>query len=487
MADWMPTTADTPGRATFGYDLCGNRNTIGYTTISGNRTTAAPGYTFTYDAEGNLVSRTQLNGAGTADDVVTTFAYDHRNRLTGATEKTGGALTMRATYTYDPVDRRIKTNVDPDGAGSNPAVVTWHQNTYADFDAAGAVVKRYLFALALDELLARTAANGSGADWYLPDRLGSIRDIVTASTAAVVYHTAYTAFGAKVSESGTGGDRYGFTAREHDTDTGQRNHRYRSVDLVLDKWTQPDPIGFAAGDTNLYRYVGNSPTNYVDAFGETGHTVVVMLMVSAGIGVEHKFPANQDGSSLPSPQGPARTSPGQGVDDQAPPIRRTEPPPPKPAMPPGGRQRDLETDIQWMEFQKRYLTMKEDQERFWVELMSKMADVLANWPFSSDSPGGVAGGGPGGGVEPGPGGTMGGEPGGGADPSPGGVSGQPPGGVTGEGPVGTTRYGGPGANGFGAYAEIPQQVPIPDQPPAPFQDLTCEEYYELLWRFGRRH
>ena len=28
-----------------------------------------------------------------------------------------------------------------------------------------------------------------------------------------------------------------------------------------------DPIGFAAGDANLYRYVGNSPTNFVDPSG----------------------------------------------------------------------------------------------------------------------------------------------------------------------------------------------------------------------------
>ena len=28
-----------------------------------------------------------------------------------------------------------------------------------------------------------------------------------------------------------------------------------------------DPLGFAAGDTNLYRYVGNTPTNYTDPMG----------------------------------------------------------------------------------------------------------------------------------------------------------------------------------------------------------------------------
>ena len=28
-----------------------------------------------------------------------------------------------------------------------------------------------------------------------------------------------------------------------------------------------DPLGFAAGDVNLYRYVGNEPPNFNDPFG----------------------------------------------------------------------------------------------------------------------------------------------------------------------------------------------------------------------------
>lgn len=35
----------------------------------------------------------------------------------------------------------------------------------------------------------------------------------------------------------------------------------------IGRWLQVDPIGFEAGDTNLYRYVGNNPTNYTDPSG----------------------------------------------------------------------------------------------------------------------------------------------------------------------------------------------------------------------------
>jgi hypothetical protein len=38
-------------------------------------------------------------------------------------------------------------------------------------------------------------------------------------------------------------------------------------DIKIGRFVSEDPIGFAAGDPNIYRYVGNSPTNFVDPFG----------------------------------------------------------------------------------------------------------------------------------------------------------------------------------------------------------------------------
>ena len=38
-------------------------------------------------------------------------------------------------------------------------------------------------------------------------------------------------------------------------------------DATIGRWTSQDPLGFDAGDANLYRYVGNAPTGYLDAFG----------------------------------------------------------------------------------------------------------------------------------------------------------------------------------------------------------------------------
>lgn len=42
-------------------------------------------------------------------------------------------------------------------------------------------------------------------------------------------------------------------------------------DPSVGRWNTPDPIGFETGDPNLYRYVGNSPTNFTDPSGQERH------------------------------------------------------------------------------------------------------------------------------------------------------------------------------------------------------------------------
>jgi RHS repeat-associated protein len=43
--------------------------------------------------------------------------------------------------------------------------------------------------------------------------------------------------------------------------------RHRDLSPTLGRWISQDPIGFEAGDANLYRYVGNGPTTRSDALG----------------------------------------------------------------------------------------------------------------------------------------------------------------------------------------------------------------------------
>ena len=55
-----------------------------------------------------------------------------------------------------------------------------------------------------------------------------------------------------------------------DTNTGLQNNDNRWYDASVGRWISPDPTGFTAGDTNEYRYVGNSPANATDPRGLAG-------------------------------------------------------------------------------------------------------------------------------------------------------------------------------------------------------------------------
>jgi len=55
-----------------------------------------------------------------------------------------------------------------------------------------------------------------------------------------------------------------------DTITSNYHFRHRDLSHSLGRWISQDPIGFEAGDANLYRYVGNGPISRVDPQGLEG-------------------------------------------------------------------------------------------------------------------------------------------------------------------------------------------------------------------------
>jgi hypothetical protein len=48
-----------------------------------------------------------------------------------------------------------------------------------------------------------------------------------------------------------------------------------TYDPNLGRWLEQDPIAFEGGDMNLYRFVGNSPTDEVDPMGEERNEVMI--------------------------------------------------------------------------------------------------------------------------------------------------------------------------------------------------------------------
>jgi RHS repeat-associated protein len=195
---------------------------------------------------------------------VTTFTWDFRNRLTEVLIKTSPGTTVQDDkFTYDVENRRIAKNTLNGGQ-------SWTAydgvNAYADFNSSGSLTYRYLFGNAIDFLIGRLDTSGN-AMWYLTDKLGSVRENVDGS-GNVLDSITYDSYGNILSESNSSnGDRFKYTSREWDSEIGQYYYRSRYYGPGIGRFESEDILGFRAGDTNLYRYVHNSPTTLRDPLG----------------------------------------------------------------------------------------------------------------------------------------------------------------------------------------------------------------------------
>ena len=78
-------------------------------------------------------------------------------------------------------------------------------------------------------------------------------------------HLIYDAFGNLI--SGANPLLFGYTGKAFDTDTDLQNTINRWYDAAIGRWLCTDPIVFEGNDSNLYRYVGNTPTRWLDYNG----------------------------------------------------------------------------------------------------------------------------------------------------------------------------------------------------------------------------
>jgi RHS repeat-associated protein len=115
---------------------------------------------------------------------------------------------------------------------------------------------------------------GGETYYYHRDALGSITE-VTDESGTLVERYEYDVYGAVTIFDGSGitlttsaiENPYLFTARRYDPESGNYYYRARVYSPPLGRFLSQDPLGFDAGDYNLYRYVSNNPVNDVDPTG----------------------------------------------------------------------------------------------------------------------------------------------------------------------------------------------------------------------------
>ncbi|MDZ7619829.1 MAG: RHS repeat-associated core domain-containing protein [Patescibacteria group bacterium] len=239
-----------------------------------------------HDPTGNL--------ARNAGDTLDRFSWDFDNRLASADTNQDG--TPDCLYRHDALGRRVSKTV-PDGEGSATMVFVGTIQALDHSPHAMQVVaeyvadsvpaspeRKFVYATYIDEpvmmvdetALGSTGAGSEEAYYYHQNSLYSVASITDAS-GAVVERYAYSAYGKPFfldsaanpldPQASTIGNPYLFTGRRLDEETGLYCYRARMYDPELGRFVSRDPIGYAAGDVSLYRYVGSAPLSSNDPGG----------------------------------------------------------------------------------------------------------------------------------------------------------------------------------------------------------------------------
>ncbi len=228
--------------------------------LSGNLTTDEGNRTLKYDAWNRLV---KVTNSGTDS----TFGYDGLGRRT--CETTGGTVgttlcghtgtnTRRDLY-YSAGWQVLEERVS---GQTNPYLYTWSP-------------------VYVDALLSR---DEGGTRYYAQHDANWNVTALVSTTGTVLERFKYDAYGLPtfmdLNYNGRDASSYGWVYLHQGgryfrfvttptNESGLYHFRRRELSPTLGRWLQLDPIGFNAGDANLHRYVGNTPTNAADPLGLT--------------------------------------------------------------------------------------------------------------------------------------------------------------------------------------------------------------------------
>ncbi len=255
LGNWDAVTTDGTAQAR------GHNRQNEVTSVGG---AAAPGF----DPAGNM----------TGDEAGRTLVYDGWHRL--AAVSSGG--TTLAAYAYDGLGRRV---VETTG-GTTTDLYHSAQWQVLEERVGGVATTQYVWSPVYVDALVERDRDADGSSGTGPggreERLYALQDAnwnttaLVSTSGAVVERYAYDPFGqVQVLNADftakSGGTGYAWTVLfqglRYSSVTGLDHARNRDYSSTLGRWVTADPIKFAGGDVNLYRFEQNSPTVRLDPSG----------------------------------------------------------------------------------------------------------------------------------------------------------------------------------------------------------------------------
>jgi len=264
----------------YSYDAAGRLVTV--------QEDGTPVATYAYGPNGNRLSKVTPSGTETgtydAQDRMLTYgdaSYTYTANGELATQTVGGQTT---TYHYDVLGNLITVDL-PDGTPIEYLIDARNRrigkkvngllmqgflyqdplNPVAELDGAGNVIARFVYA---DKINVPAYMVKGGVTYrVISDPLGSPRLVVDTTTGAIAQRMDYDEFGNVTLDTNPGFQPFGFAGGIYDDATGLVRFGARDYDSESGRWLSKDPVGFSAGDMNLYAYALNDPMKWIDPFG----------------------------------------------------------------------------------------------------------------------------------------------------------------------------------------------------------------------------
>ena len=241
----------------YGYDPWGNLLQKTATKCGAENLTVTALYTnqlsgYGYDAAGNMT-----HDATTGNN----YAFDQENRITGA---------AGYTYTYDADGNRVEKS------NGSTGTIYWYMSPgiVAESDLTGALKSEYVF---FDgERAARKDFPSGALSYYFPDSLGTA-SVVADSAGSIKEDEDFYPWGGELAFVNSDSNRYKFGGHERDNETGLDYMLARYYSNPMGRFLTPDwaakPITVPYANfgnpqsLNLYAYTKNNPRTFGDPDG----------------------------------------------------------------------------------------------------------------------------------------------------------------------------------------------------------------------------